>query len=409
MNINKVNIIPQSLAVQNNNDNVKQRNNKFMLKLIEKYYQKCFPYKLIVDFFTFCGREKLCQRNFVFNYGEQTYIYNLSFENEEQFKIETVARVPAQILVSAQMDENINIFKMPNCKTRELIFDLDLTDYSDVRLCCNTEKKCCFLCWKYIKIIMEIVDSELRDVYHFKHILWVFSGRRGVHCYILDKNAHEQRDNIISELTLTQKVDNSVQLKDNIDFSSKYVNKSLKVFKKHFTEICITDQNLFASEKGINILIASGHNADVQKILADSLLKYKTNTQTSKFILQKYKEILLKQGKQVYPMCKIFLMLIIFSPRFDIQVTINKTHLLKCPFSLHSKSNSIAMPIDIKSNFDPIKDAINIIKLIKECNTKNVNETLLAKPLDIFKTFIDTYKNDNAELLNYEDDIEYNL
>lgn len=38
-------------------------------------------------------------------------------------------------------------------------------------------------------VSIKVIDRSLRDDFGFKQIMWVYSGRRGVHCWISDKRA----------------------------------------------------------------------------------------------------------------------------------------------------------------------------------------------------------------------------
>ena len=76
---------------------------------------------------------------------------------------------------------------------KELVFDIDLTDYDEIRTCCD-KANICRKCWSFVTMAIKVVDAALKEDFGFCHIMWVYSGRRGAHAWISDKRARDMDD-----------------------------------------------------------------------------------------------------------------------------------------------------------------------------------------------------------------------
>jgi len=95
-----------------------------------------------------------------------------------------------------------------------------LKGYDPFRTCCKGEKTCPE-CWKLVQTACVILETALNgkiviiilinylDDFNFTDILWVFSGSRGIHCWVCDPQAKvlnkEQRSSIMEYLCLINK------------------------------------------------------------------------------------------------------------------------------------------------------------------------------------------------------------
>lgn len=76
---------------------------------------------------------------------------------------------------------------------REFVLDIDIDDYDRVRTCCSGATLC-GKCWKLMRIACHILHTSMRQDFGFKHMMFVFSGRRGLHLWVCDKEAREMAE-----------------------------------------------------------------------------------------------------------------------------------------------------------------------------------------------------------------------
>lgn len=92
-----------------------------------------------------------------------------------------------------------------------------MNDYDIIRTCCK-EARICPKCWKFLKLACTLLEKALTEDFGFEHILWVFSGRRGIHCWVSDPNAKDMKNDVRSSV-----IDYLSLIQVNIYYSN-YIN-----------------------------------------------------------------------------------------------------------------------------------------------------------------------------------------
>jgi DNA primase small subunit len=173
----------------------------FSPELLAMYYSRLFPFHLMFDWLSYdptgtCSEKLFARREFSFTIdvgGEEIYIRYQSYTKQADFQAAILQRKPMKIDIGAVFSHPPKDHKAIahgfQTEQRELVFDIDLTDYDEVRHCGCAGASICTKCWQMMTMAVKVMEKGLREDFGFKHIAWFYSGRRGVHAWVCDETA----------------------------------------------------------------------------------------------------------------------------------------------------------------------------------------------------------------------------
>ncbi|KAF1331668.1 DNA primase small subunit, partial [Globisporangium splendens] len=405
---------------------------EFSADLLQLYYDRLFPYEQMAKWLTYDGGESFFfRRELSFTLENDTYIRYKSFHNAEEMKASITKTLPFKIDIGAVFSVSPADKGKVNAsdfvpEERELVFDIDLTDYDDIRTCCEGAS-ICSKCWQFMVAAVKVMDVSLREDFGFEHILWVYSGRRGIHCWVSDEAArqltNEARTAVVQYLSLVEGNENSkrkVHLKDPLHPS---LDRAYRLLEPLFEDIILgpEGQGIFCEEKQRAKLLDMVPDEDLRSNLnarwsapsndssprekwlelVDGVEKILAKNQLN----NKRQSVGNDQRKRNLMELKTCLQEIVFAylyPRLDANVSKQRNHLLKSPFAVHPKTGRVCVPVDASTieAFDPfavptlgqLQDELNedsTMEGVSEMERTSMKdyvrffETALLKPLDL--------------------------
>ena len=131
-------------------------------ELLRTYYGRLFPYESYMQWIGGGQVDKqfLSKREFSFTLEDDIYLRYLSFSSAQDLKNEMVKRIPHKIDIGAIFNAKpTDHKKIANFQPqeKELVFDIDMTDYDDVRTCCEGAA-ICSTCWQFMTVAVEILN-----------------------------------------------------------------------------------------------------------------------------------------------------------------------------------------------------------------------------------------------------------
>lgn len=205
------------------------------------YYKEIFPLELIYDVLEINSRREIS-----FYTATGTYIRFLTFDSLEAFREKLEQVIPRKIDVGPYYDIVPAKNNGATPQARELVFDIDLTDYP--RDCCEG-KTVCPKCYQKIKCAVKILDYALKNEFGFKKYGFVFSGRRGVHCWVLEMKSldcHVRNDifkyfqNVVEKNIYVKEYDEIMREFGETDLIQKFfprIDKQVTVSMNHLIKM----------------------------------------------------------------------------------------------------------------------------------------------------------------------------
>jgi DNA primase small subunit len=309
--------------------------------LLERYYAERFPASQLCSWLN-NGQDNRSKdtviedifekREFSYTLPGDIYCRHKSYRNAEELRKELVDKKPEKIDVGAvwsfppRLKNSLSNSGRYEPLEKEFVIDIDMNDYDNVRTCCSGAVVCP-RCWKFLVVACKSVEFALKNSFGFKLSLWVYSGRRGIHCWVSDFTAKKlndyRRKSLIDFLNSGPK--------SHTPFIQIYEN----ILKRWFTEIIVEDQNLFASSKHVATLI---------ELYGENIFNYLKEYQPDK-VWEAFKKICKENQKEEVIMKAMFKFLY---PRLDANVSTATNHLLKSPFSVHPSTKKVCIPFDPK-------------------------------------------------------------
>ncbi|XP_051865457.1 DNA primase small subunit isoform X2 [Pristis pectinata] len=369
-------------------------------------------------------------REFSFTLKDDIYVRYQSFNNQNELEKEMQKMVPSKIDIGAvysHKPSQHNSVKSGafQAESKELVFDIDMTDYDDVRTCCSSAD-ICRNCWTLMTMAIKILDRALAEDFGFLHRLWVYSGRRGVHCWVCDENARKLSQaarSAVAEYLSVVKGGNDTIKKVHLTVPiHPSIEEALNVIDSYFEDYAVNKQNLFDTKETWQKVLALVPDEFRDRLQKD-FIKARNSAERWKLLQhnlpRRPKDCHMEEIKLQY--CY---------PRLDVNVSKSINHLLKSPFSVHPKTGRISVPIDVKNvdKFDPFH-VPTISSLCKELDqkieeervnasienggepevkrrTRDYKKTSLLGPIKIFEQFIDEMEKSRKGLLLEQSDKE---
>ncbi|KAG6015791.1 hypothetical protein E4U43_004773 [Claviceps pusilla] len=339
-------------------------------EVMRSFYQRLFPWRHLFQWLNHSPTptNDFGHREFAFTLQNDAYLRYQSFATADLLRKDVLRLMPSRFEIGPVYSTNPRDRKtLRNSSAfkplaKELCFDIDLTDYDDIRTCCD-KANICNKCWRFMTMAIKVVDVALREDFGFKHIMWVYSGRRGVHAWVCDKKVRsldDQKRRAIAGYLEVIKGGAQSGKKVNVRRPlHPHLARSLEILKTHFQQDVLEVQDPWNTEDRFEKLLQLLPDRNLNESL-----RRKWDASPGRASTSKWADIdaVAKTGAsksldaRALLEAKQDIVLEYTYPRLDIEVSKKLNHLLKSPFVVHPGTGRVCVPIDTKAleDFDPL-------------------------------------------------------
>ncbi|KAL1958493.1 hypothetical protein VTO42DRAFT_4357 [Malbranchea cinnamomea] len=365
--------------------------------MMHVFYQRLFPFRYLFQWLNHGVKPSpdFANREFAFTLQNDAYLRYQSYPTADLLRKDVLRLNPSRFEIGPVYSTNPRDRKaLRNAGafrpvSKELVFDIDLTDYDDVRTCCS-KADICSKCWAFVTMAIKVIDVALREDFGFNHVLWVYSGRRGAHAWVCDKRARNLSDDrrkaiagyleVVRGGALSGK---RVNLKRPLH---PHISRSLDILKPYFASTVLDDQDVFGDDDASDESSrpAAARTEHLLSLLPDktlaAALRKKWSASPSRPSTSKWADIdsvARTSGSRSLDTralldAKQDIVLEYTYPRLDAEVSKKQIHLLKSPFVVHPGTGRVCVPIDVSrlDEFDP-DDVPRVSELLEQINEWN--------------------------------------
>jgi DNA primase small subunit len=292
------------------------------------YIQQRYPVDILVKLMTMGGKYPLSHCEIVF-VVKSCWWRKRIFPTQRSLQSFITHQSPPERIEIGPIHQDADRKTLHRHKTlrRHLVFDLDIEDDVYYRVCgCVGKKLVCSDCWVYARVGMLCLMYILKNEYGYKYIMPVYSGRRGVHVWVLDHEA--------ASLLSTDRE----AIMDRIDVAEAHQSVYEPILKPAFN-VFVENQNQTPLDHANIAQVVDGvlpsFNIEMMAVWSQSDVGHVKKIEQTRKLLDDaaYKKFMRSMAYRL------------LWPRLDRPVTVAMNHCTKAPFVIHPETKRVSVPI----------------------------------------------------------------